>query len=283
MIYFLVIIWENTMEIFEYDFMRKAFLVGIMLAVIIPCIGVVVVLKRLSMIGDAISHTSLAGVTFGLVFNINPIVASIIFCILSALSIEFIRKKISKYGEMSISIIMSLSIGVAGLLSGFVANNSNFNSFLFGSIVAISDFELKLVILISSISILIFIFLYKEIFYITFNERLAKLSGVPVNRINFIFTILTAITVSISARAVGALIVSSMMVVPVACSMQIANSYKKTIIFAVLFNLFFTILGIFISYYQGLKPGATIVLISIITFIVIILLKSILASKNSAA
>ena len=115
-----------------------------------------------------------------------------------------------------------------------------------------------------------------EIFYITFNEKLAKLSGVPVNRINFIFTILTAVTVSISARAVGALIVSSMMVVPVACSMQIANSYKKTIIYAVLFNLFFTILGIFISYYEGLKPGATIVLISIISFIVIILLKSIL-------
>ena len=112
---------------------------------------------------------------------------------------------------------------------------------------------------------------------------MAKLSGVPVNRINFIFTILTAVTVSISARAVGALIVSSMMVVPVACSMQIANSYKKTIIFAVIFNLFFTILGIFISYYQGLKPGATIVLISIITFIIIILLKSVLSSRHNAA
>ena len=264
------------MEIFQYDFMRKAFIVGIMLAVIIPCIGVVVVLKRLSMIGDAISHTSLAGVTFGLVFNINPIAASVVFCILAALSIEFIRKKISKYGEMSISIIMSLSIGLAGLLSGFVSNNSNFNSFLFGSIVAVSDFELGLVVFISLISILIFIFLYKEIFYITFNERLAKLSGVPVNRINFIFTILTAVTVSISARAVGALIVSSMMVVPAACSMQVAGSYKKTIIYAVLFNLFFTVLGIFISYYNGLKPGAAIVLISVITFIIIILLKSVL-------
>ena len=92
---------------------------------------------------------------------------------------------------------------------------------------------------ISSISILIFVFLYKEIFYITFNERLAKLSGVPVNRINFIFTILTAVTVSISARAVGALIVSSMMVVPAACSMQLANSYKKTIIYAVNFQCIF--------------------------------------------
>ena len=150
------------MEIFQFDFMRRAFLVGIILAIIIPCIGVIIVLKRLSMIGDAISHTSLAGITFGLVFNINPILASVIFCIIAALSIEYIRKKISKYGEMSIAIIMSLSVSVAGLLSGFVSNNANFNSFLFGSIVAISDFELKLIIIIGLISILIFILLKKR-------------------------------------------------------------------------------------------------------------------------
>ena len=263
------------MEIFEFQFMRRAFLVGIILAIIIPCIGVVIVLKRLSMIGDAISHTSLAGITFGLVFNINPILASVIFCILAALSIEYIRKKIAKYEEMSIAIIMSLSVGLAGLLSGFVANNVNFNSFLFGSIVAISDFELKLIIIIGLISILTFILLYKEIFYITFNERLARLSGVPVRRINFIFTILTAITISISARTVGALIVSSMIVIPVATSLQIAGSYKKTIIYSVLFNLLWTIAGIFISYYFGLKPGATIVLIGIFGFSMIVILKNI--------
>lgn len=256
------------MEIFQFDFMRRAFLVGIILAIIIPCIGVVIVLKRLSMIGDAISHTSLAGITFGLVFNINPILASVIFCIIAALSIEYIRKKISKYGEMSIAIIMSLSVSVAGLLSGFVSNNANFNSFLFGSIVAISDFELKLIIIIGLISILIFILLYKEIFYITFNEKLARLSGVPVRRINFIFTILTAITISISARTVGSLIVSSMIVLPVAFSLQIAGSYKQTIIFSVIFNLLWTIVGIFFSYYFGLKPGATIVLISLISFLI---------------
>lgn len=265
------------MEIFRYDFMRRAFLVGIILAIIIPCIGVVIVLKRLSMLGDALSHTSLAGITFGLVFNINPILASVIFCILAALSIEYIRKKISKYGEMSIAIIMSLSVGTAGLLSGFVQNGANFNGFLFGSIVAISDFELKLIVIIGAISMLAFVLLYKEIFYITFNERLARLSGVPVRRINFIFAILTAVAISISARTVGALIVSSMLVIPAACSMQIAGSYKKTIIYSVIFNLLFTVFGIFISFYFGLKPGATIVLISVISFLIIIILKNILS------
>lgn len=263
------------MSIFEYDFMRKAFLVGIMLSVIIPCIGVVVVLKRLSMIGDAISHTSLAGVALGLIFNINPILSSVIVCIFAAFSIEAIRKKISKYGEMSIVIVMSLGIGIAGILSSFVKNASSFNSFLFGSIVAISDFEVILITCISVIVILSFIFLYKELFYITFDERLARLSGVPVSLVNFIFTLLTAVTVSISARTVGALIVSSMMVLPVATSMQIAKSYKRTVIYSILFDLFFTVSGLFTAYYFGLKPGATIIIIGVISFIVILFFKRI--------
>lgn len=261
------------MSIFEYDFMRKAFIVGIMLSVIIPCIGVVVVLKRLSMIGDALAHTSLAGVTFGLVFNINPILASIVVCILAAFSIESIRKKISKYGEMSIAIIMSLGIGVAGILSGFVKNASNFNSFLFGSIVAISDFEVVLILCISFIVILSFILLYKELFYITFDERLARLAGVPVYLVNFVFTILTAVTVSISARTVGALIVSSMMVLPVACAMQIAKSYKSTVLYSILFDIFFTISGLFTAYYLGIRPGATIIVIGVFSLIAIIIFR----------
>ena len=261
------------MEIFQYEFIRKAFLVGILLSIIIPSIGTIIVLKRLSMFGDAISHTSLAGVTFGLVFNINPILASILFCVISALSIEYIRKNISKYGEMSIAIIMSFSIGIAGILSGFVSNNTNFNSFLFGSIVSISNFELKLVITISIVVILTFILLYKEIFYITFNEKLARLSGVPVKTINTIFTILIGITISVSSRTVGALIVSSMMVVPVATALQISNSYKSTIIIAIIANMISTILGLFASYYIGLKPGAIIVIINIIVFFISLIVR----------
>lgn len=261
------------MEIFQYEFIRRAFLVGIILSIIIPSVGVVIVLKRLSMLGDAISHTSLAGVTFGLLFNINPTLSSTCFCVFAALSIEYIRKKVSNYGEMSIAIILSFSIAIAGILSGFINNISNFESFLFGSIVAISNFELKLVLIISVIVFLTFILLYKEIFYITFNERLAKLSGAPVSFINFIFTVLTAITVSISARTIGALIVSSMMVIPVASSIQISKSYKQTIIYAILFNLCSTIIGLFLSYYNALKPGATIVLINIFLFFISLFIK----------
>ncbi len=261
------------MEIFQYDFMRKAFIVGILLAVIIPCIGIIVVLKRLSMIGDALSHSSLAGVAAGLVMGINPVLGAVAACVAAALGIEAIRKKIPKFSEMSIAIIMSAGIGLAGVLSGFVKNAANFNSFLFGSIVAISDFELILVVVISCAVLLAFLLLYKELFYVAFDERAARLAGVPVKVINFIFTILTAITVSVAARTVGALIVSSMMVVPVACAMQFGKSYRQTVLYSVGFAVGFTLVGLFVSYYARLRPGATIVLAGVACLLLILFIK----------
>lgn len=267
------------MAILEYDFMRRAFMVGILLAVIIPCIGIIVVLKRLSMIGDALSHTSLAGVAAGLIMGINPILGAVAACIAAALGIEAIRKKIPKFSEMSIAIIMSAGIGLAGVLSGFVKNAANFNSFLFGSIVAISDFEMMMVVCISCTVMLAFILLYKELFYIALDERAARLAGIPVKTVNFIFTILTAVTVSVAARTVGALIVSSMMVVPVACAMQLGKSYKQTVLYSVCFAVFFTVAGLFVAYYARLKPGGTIVLIGVLCLVLILLIKKIIAGN----
>lgn len=261
------------MTIFQYEFMRRAFIVGVLLSVIIPCIGIIVVLKRLSMIGDALSHTSLAGVAAGLIMGFNPILGAVISCVVAAMGIEFIRKKLPKYSEMSIAIIMSAGIGLAGVLSGFVKSAANFNSFLFGSIVAISNFETGLVIVVSCAVMVSFILLYKELFYIAYDERAARLAGIPVGIINFIFTILTAITVSVASRTVGALIISSLMVVPVACAMQFGKSYKQTVIYSILFAVLFTIIGLFVSYYLGLKPGGTIVLIGIIILILILIFK----------
>ena len=188
--------------------------------------------------------------------------------------IEFIRKKIPKYSEMSIAIIMSAGVGLAGVLSGFVKNSADFNSFLFGSIVAITDFELVMVIVISVLVMICFILLYKELMYMAFDEEGARMVGIPVKSVNFIFTILTAFTVSIAARTVGALIVSSMMVVPVACAMKFAKSYKQTVLFSILLALIFTIIGLTLSYYLGLKPGGTIVLSGVAFLILTIIIKN---------
>ena len=267
------------MEIFEYAFMRRAFIVGILLAAVIPCIGLVIVCKRLSMIGDALSHTSLAGVAAGLILGLNPVLTAAAACVVAAIGIEAIRRKIPRFSEMSIAVIMSAGIGLAGVLSGFVKNAANFNSFLFGSIVAISNGELYLVIAVSMAVLLMFLLMYKELFYVSLDEQSARLAGVPVKTVNFLFTVLIAVTVSVAARTVGALIVSSMMVVPVACAMQFGTSYRHTLTFAVAFNILFMITGLFAAYYLGLKPGGTIVLVGVIFLILVFAGKRILRRK----
>ncbi|PXX53025.1 zinc transport system permease protein [Hungatella effluvii] len=257
------------MEIFNYGFMQRAFVVGILLAAVIPCIGIVIVFKRLSMIGDALSHTSLAGVAAGLILGINPVAAAAIACITASLGIELIRRKLPRYSEMSIAIIMSAGVGLAGVLSGFVKNAANFNSFLFGSIVAISDMELHLVVAVSAVVLLMFLLLYKELFYVSLDEQSARLAGVPVRTVNFLFTFLIAVTVSVAARTVGALIVSSMMVVPVACAMQFGKNYRQTVLWAVGLDVIFMVTGLFAAYYLGLKPGGTIVLVGVIFLLLV--------------
>ena len=264
------------MEIFTYSFMQRAFITGILLSLIIPSIGLVIVLQRLSRIGDALSHTSLAGVAGGLLIGINPVLGATVACIAAAFGIEAIRKKIPRYAEMSIAIIMSAGVGLAGVLSGFVKSASSFNSFLFGSIVAISNGELWIVVGVAISILLVFLLFYRELFYISLDERSARLSGVPTSLVNSLFTILTAVTVSIASRTVGALIVSSMMVIPVACAMQVARSYKQTLIYSICFAEAFTITGLFLSFYFGLKPGGTIVLIGVIVLVLLFLIKAIL-------
>lgn len=253
--------------IFTYEFMQRAFLVGILLAVIIPCIGSVIVFRRLSLIGDALSHTSLAGVAIGLLLGFNPIVGALAACLLAAFSIDFLRQKLPRFSELSIAIVLSVGVGLAAILSGFIKNATNFNSFLFGSIVAVSNFETILVAGTSLLVLLAFTFLYKELFYMIFDEQAAALGGVPVKIVNTIFTILTALTVSMAARTIGALIVSSIMVLPIATAMLFAKSYRKTLIWAIGFALLSTTCGLVIAFYAGLKPGGTIILTAVVCFL----------------
>ncbi len=255
-------------DILQYAYMQRALLVGVLLAVLVACLGTVMVHKRLSLIGDALSHSSLAGVALGLLGGFNPIVGAMATCVVAAFAIEAIRKKLGNHSELAVAIVLSTGIGLAGVLAGFVKSSADFNSFLFGSIVAISSWETKLVVILSAVVLLAFILLYKELFFISFDEQAAAIAGVPVGAVNAIFTILTAVTISIAARTVGALIISSLMVVPVAAAMGIARSYKTTVLWAAFVAITSTVGGLVLSFYLGLKPGGTIVLISVGFFLV---------------
>lgn len=261
------------MEIFQMEFMQRALIVAVFISIITPIIGNVIVLKRLSTIGDALSHSGLAGVTIGLCVGVNPVLSAVIVSVLAALTIEYIRRGFPNYSELATAIVLSFGVGLAAVFSGFVKNAATLNSFLFGSIVAISDFEMWVVILLSIVVIVVAAVLYRELFYVTFDEEGAGLSGVPVKSVNLIFTVLTAIVVSVAARTVGVLVISSLMVVPVACAMLISKSYKQNIVLSVIFALVFTITGLIITAFYDIKPGGTIVLVGIAVLLVLLLMR----------
>lgn len=255
---------------FSYDFMRRAFIVGVLVSIIVPLIGTFVVNKKNSMVGDALSHSSLTGVALGLIFGFNPVIAAILVCVVAAFGIEIIRKNFAKSSDLSTAIVMSSGIGLAAILSDFVPGAANFQSFMFGSIVAIPDVELYTVSIVATLVIVMYFTLYKKLVYIIFDEDGARLSGINVDLINKIFTFLIAITVAIASRTVGALMVSSLMVIPVSCAIKISHSFKKTVINSCLFGILFTIIGINLSYYLQLKPGGSIVLTGLFVLIVLI-------------
>ena len=256
-------------DIFTYPFMIKAFAVAFMISLCAPCIGLPIVLKRFSAIGDATSHSALGGIAFGLLIGINPIVGAVVFSIAAVLTIEKLRKSFGTYQEIATVVIMSAGIGLTAVLSAFIKNGSaNINSFMFGSIVSISDFELWLSLVLTSLVLILTLLLYKENFAIAFDEESAGLCGIPVRAINFIMMLLTAIVVSVASRIVGALMISSLLVIPVATSMLISKSYKQTLILSIIISEFITLLGLYISFYINLRPGGTIVLLGVIVLIV---------------
>ena len=246
-----------------YDFMQRALLAGIMLAIIIPMIGLVMINRKTSMVGDALSHSSLAGIAMGLILSTNLMAASLIFCIISAFAIEIIRKRFKEFGDMATAIIMSFGIGLAAILSDFAPGGKSFESYLFGSITTVSKTDLKMVSIIFILVVVLSIYFYNALLYISINPLMARLAGVKVSFINSIFTFLTAITIAISAKIVGALMITSLMVIPVANALLLSSSYKKTYILSLIFSVIFMVIGISISFYKGIKPGGAIVMLAI--------------------
>lgn len=263
------------LEILSYDFMQRAFIAGIMVALICPTIGIFVVLKRLSMIGDTLSHVALAGVAAGMLGGIYPLYSALVFSILAALGIEKLRKAYKDYAELSIAIILSAGIGLATILISMGSGNAAIFSYLFGSIALVSSKDLGLVVFLSVFILISVLFLYRGLFYITFDEEAAGLAGVPVKWLNLYFTMLIAVTIAVAMQIVGILLVSSLMVIPVATSLQLAKSFKSAWLYSMIFGLLSVLIGLTLSFYRDLAPGGTIVISGIGILVITILAKNI--------
>ncbi len=255
--------------------MQVAFIVSILLGIVIPLVGSTAVFKRLSSSGDALAHSSLAGVAIGLASGLNPLLVSIICCIVSFAIIEVLRKKFNKFSEIGVSVVLSAAIALAGILSSFTSA-SNFDSYLFGSILLISDTELYLTIGLCSLVLIFFVVFYHQIFAILYSENESKVSGIKVNLITFIQNLLFSVTIAIASKVVGSLVVSSLVVLPTAIALQLKKGYRLTMIYGVICSVFSMVIGLTLAYYLDLKPGATIVSVMIGLLILVFIYRGIM-------
>jgi zinc transport system permease protein len=225
------------------------------------------------MIGDTLAHSSLAGVTLGVVSGFNPIISAFAFTTLCGIFIEFLRNYYKKYAELILVIVLSFSVGIAITLMSSGKIKTNVNTFLFGSILTVSYQDLLTVIVLSIIAIAIMLSLYNQLLYMTFDEEGSKIIGIKVKLINYLFSILVAATISVSIRIVGVLVLSSMLSLPVATAMQLKKGFKLTLIYSIIFSMFDIITGLILSYYINTAPGGMIALVSVGTLILILFLK----------
>lgn len=258
---------------FELDFMRNAFIAGGIISILCPSIGLFLVLRRYSMIGDTLSHSSFAGIAIGLVFGINPIITAFIFTTLCALIIEYLRDYYKRYAELVMSIVLTLSLGIAIILISSGKASANVNSYLFGSILTVSKNDILLILITGVISLVTLGIIYNKLVYVTFDEEGAKTTGIKVKLINYIFTVLIGATISMSIRIMGILVISSIIVVPVATAIQLNKNFNKTLMFSIIFGFIDIMFGLTLSYYINSAPGGTIALVSVITLILTLIIK----------
>lgn len=261
----------------NFDFMRYSLISGILIGFIAPFIGAFIVVRRLSLIADALSHVTLGGISFEMflatLFPIfmyaNPMWGGIAFAVIGALLIEKLRTSYQNYQEIAIPIIMSAGIGLSAI---FISLADGFNQelvgLLFGSISAVSLSDMVTVLTIAVIVTLFILLFYKELFILSFDEEYSKVIGVP-RWIQFLFIIIVAMVISASMRVVGILLVSALMTLPVAIAMRITKGFKQLILYSIIIGEIAVIGGLVIAFYLNLSPGGVIVVLLVLLLVII--------------
>ncbi|OGF53086.1 MAG: hypothetical protein A2Z21_05605 [Candidatus Fraserbacteria bacterium RBG_16_55_9] len=255
------------MEIFQFGFMQRAFLAGLIMAVVAPVIGIFLVLRRLALFGDGLGHIAFGGVALGLFARVNPIVSALLLSVLGAIGIERLRSRGKLAGDAAIAIFFSSGLAMGLILAKLAGGyNSNLLGFLFGSLVSVTPTDLWLTAGLGGAVLLTVLLLRRELFAVTFDEETAKAAGLPVAALNLLLAVLAAVTIVMAMRVVGLLLISALIVLPVAASLQLAKSFRGAFLISIGFGLLSVIAGLFEAYYLDLPAGATVVLTATLIF-----------------
>lgn len=256
----------------NFDFMRYSLLSGLLIGFIAPLIGAFIVVKRLSLIADALSHVTLGGISFGMFIItiapvltfINPIWFGILFAVIGAILIEKLRTSYSNYQEIAIPIIMSTGIALSAI---FISLADGFNQevvgLLFGSISAVTKSDVLTIVAIVVIVLVFIISFYKEMFILVFDEEYSKVIGIP-KWIQLMFIVIVAMVISASMRVVGILLVSALITLPVAISIRITKGFKQLIILSIIIGELSVVGGLILAFYINISPGGVIVVLLVL-------------------
>lgn len=255
-------------EMLSYDFMIRAFLAGIIIAILAAISGSFIVLRQYSMITETLAHSALVGVAVGVIAGASPLWMAVVAALISAWTIEYLRSSFDLYSDSVLAIILSGSLALAVIIVSLAgAFNSSLFSYLFGSILSVTQEDLITMSLFGVVALTLLAAFYRELYFIAYDEEVARTSGIKVDFLNFLLVSIVAIIIALSIRIVGTLLIGAMMVIPTVAALQFRQGFTKTMLLALLFSLLAVIVGMSTSYVFSLPSGATIVLTLLFIFI----------------
>ncbi|MFF0061610.1 metal ABC transporter permease [Streptomyces sp. NPDC005279] len=271
------------MEILETAFMQRALIAAVLVGITAPAIGIYLVQRRQALLGDGIGHVAMTGVGLGFLLSTNPIWMATLVSIVGAVTMELIRAYGRTRGDIALAMLFygGMAGGVLLINLSDSGSTANLSSFLFGSLSTVSDADLIAILLLAAFVVLVSLGLRRQLFAVSQDEEFARVTGLPVRALNLLIAVTAAVTVSVAMRVVGLLLVSALMVVPVAAAQQISRSFRATFALAVGIGVTVTLAGTTTSYYQDVPPGATIVLLAIGIFVVLTALAVPLARRRA--
>jgi zinc transport system permease protein len=257
--------------LFEYEFMLRALVGALIIGLAAPALGIYLVQRRLSLIGDGIGHVALTGVGVGLLLNHSPVITAVIVSAIGAVGVELVRQRGRTSGDLALALLFYGGIAGGVVLVGLSTDSSNANllQYLFGSLITTSTQDVVVIAGLGLAVLLAMLLLRPALFAVSNDEEYARVSGLPVRTLNLLMAVTTAVTVTIAMRTVGLLLVSAMMVVPVAAAQQVTRGFRTTMTVAMAIGVGAAVAGFVVSAEVNTAPGATIVLLALAVFVLL--------------
>ncbi|MEU4215338.1 metal ABC transporter permease [Actinoplanes sp. NPDC026623] len=257
------------MDLYQYEFMVRALVGALIIGLVAPALGIYLVQRRLSLIGDGIGHVALTGVGVGLLLQQSPVLTAVIVSVVGAIGVELVRERGRTSGDLALALLFYGGIAGGVVLVGLSDNSSNANlmQFLFGSLTTTSQEDLTVIAVLGVAVLIAMLGLRQALFAVCNDEEYARVSGLPVRTLNLLMAVTTAVTVTIAMRTVGLLLVSALMVIPVAAAQQVTRGFRSTMAAAMLIGVGAAAAGITLAGEVNTAPGATIVILAIAVFV----------------